>query len=160
MTIDFPFMTRLSPADAIRVWRHEYEQWKEQTRLLKQFERDRIFCPSASDADQRQHRGWTAALLAKGEGLGLQLDDLPIDAAEKAGLREAIARQHRLRKGNRGEEGAEQRRGNPRARLAGLSAKKPTADSPVSSMLLHGAAARCSTASYSTLGGDRRELLE
>ena len=91
MTIDFPFMTRLSPADAIRVWRHEYEQWKEQTRLLKQFERDRIFCPSASDADQRQHRGWTAALLAKGEGLGLQMDDLPIDVAERARLREAIA---------------------------------------------------------------------
>ena len=91
MTIELPFMPTLSPANALSLWRQEYQQWTEQTRLLKEFERERIFCAGGTEADQRLHRGWTAALLAKGEGLGLQLDDLAVDLAERARLGEVIA---------------------------------------------------------------------
>src|SRR5437899_1813506 len=77
-------------------------------------------------------------------------------------LREAVAPRRRLRKGNRREEGAEHHCGEQRrgAQPAGLSTKKLATGNPVSSILLHGGAARCNTASYTTLGSARRELLE
>lgn len=83
-------MTRLSPANAVILWRQDYEQWTEQTRLLKEFERERIFCASCTESDQRLHRGWTASLLAKGEGLHLQLDDLAVEKGECERLSQSI----------------------------------------------------------------------
>ena len=90
MTIELPFMDTLSPANAVSLWRQAYQQWTGQTRLRKKFERERIYCANCTDADQRRHRGWTAALLAKGEELSLQLDDLAVESAERERLGEAI----------------------------------------------------------------------
>ena len=62
----------------------------EQTRLLKEFERERIFSANSTSAEQRLHRGWTAELLAKAEALSLRLEQLDVEGGEAARLSKSI----------------------------------------------------------------------
>ncbi len=91
MTIELPFLHQLSPVNRLSLWRQEYREWTEQIRLLKAFERECIFCSACTEADERLHRSSVAALLAKGEELSLQLDELAVEPGERSKAAETIA---------------------------------------------------------------------